>query len=311
MVASNAFDARLLRYNIPKGKIRETVNFFDDQIIFDSYRKIFISRFQWSGFRSPEGYLESLIFYNGAAFFFNHPSGVVIVCTGFASSFNIYGEPINYTLTAPDGEVFKADLDDLVPVFDVPVRSLGDNYSYAMAPWLIADYYSRFAGDVGSTARTYSKGLKKPTIMATTDKTEVANKLAAQSILNNEPFVFIDLPQNITGDSQNLFHNTPHNASDLIGILTARKTLYSEGLQRFGVRGTLLEKSSYQSDTENDREDLSAELILDQAFRCRSKAVEELTSKGWGKGISCVLNPVLEGNSDDETDTDTRGIDEQ
>ena len=281
MAGTNAFNARTLSWLTPKGRAgtrRDLAN--DEMLTLENYRKIFIGRFDWIGADVPAGYIENIIFMNGVAFYHNSASFGGVFCTGGMTEFNANGQPTRFTLNFANGKTALGTSADTVPIYDTPFFYNITAQTGFATPFMLGLRYSELVSSLLGTANTYAKGLKKPTIIPTTDKTEETNKIVAEQILQDHPFIFVSDTSKGMSEPMTVFHNTTHKAEDLNGILTARKTLFSEGLQRLGVRGSLLEKKAYRSDTDNDREDLSADLVLDISYRSRLVAVKQIRAIG-------------------------------
>ena len=280
MSGSNAFDARTLSWTMPKERGKHSRRQLDRLILIENYRKNFLGRFDWLNTDTNAGFIENILFVNGVAYYHRSRDYGGVFCTGGITGYNAQGLPTRFVLNYPNGKTETGTALDTVAIFDTPYFYNQYAMTDFLPPILLAGRYADVVADLYATAHTYSIGLKKPTFVPTTDKLAESNKQVAAQILQDHPFIFLENKAAELDVGAQVFHNSTHRAEDLNGILTARKTMYSEGLQRLGVRSTLLEKTAYQSDTDNDREDLSADLVLDLCYRSRLSAVEQIRKIG-------------------------------
>lgn len=262
------------------------INQMEEALQYDFIKRAFCSKFRWEGECLEyvlEGYLETMLFYNGS----------FIICPkkGKPSEVGFYqanpnkiddmGMPLTYIVTTQNRggkqanwEVHREDC--------VYVR---DN-SVGMVPFFWAQRKAAVIADISRTFEVYASGMKKPSVFMTTSHKKDTTALIAQKMLNNEPYILVEKETKSALGDQDAMLPLGHNSGDLMGLIAAQKAVTGEVLTKLGIVANPSTKSQYVSNDEREDENEFATILAADQKRQRELACEQAKSR-LGIDLTC------------------------
>lgn len=258
------------------------------------FLQLFTARYTWKSDNEnmPVNYIEYLLFYNGLlAFFYHKDFGYMLLpCT--INVVNWYGEPESVTVTIP----YNTNVPLTINKGDFVL--LKDNFAFNV-PFITVQHYCRKIADLNRTVEVYSRGMKKPLIIAGEFNTAKSRQQLISNIQENETAIVVDL-KNISGFSgHNILQNTSHKGEDLKTLYHHKQNIYHECLNQLGITTPTVLKNAQQNNEEINKNDTLANIILEGTYKCREDATRQIYEFS-GISLTCELATDLTPSVDDE-----------
>lgn len=249
-----------------------------------------ISIIEWEGvpYKKMSRDIEYITYTNRIAAIDDY-RGVPTVCPCWATSVNMYGEPVRVSVFLPDGGVRDRSVEDVVVIQDTQVPGYGRIDTVAL--W--ADRYT----DAQTTIDTQVATQRTPIIMSGSDRNTL-DKSRRMVVDLVDGVKAMALEEGVVGSIQALDLHAPWNVPDLVQW---QQTCYKRMLEGIGVDASAWRKAERLVVDEQEADDESLALILQDMLDARLIAAERMAEvHGWTVTPK-VITPVRVKS---ETDTD-------
>lgn len=273
--------------------------------LYNHYKNLATNTYRWEGL--PEGmesrFIEKFLFEHGQAGFAEHDilNYVVLPCNT-SGRLNIYGEPLEYTLTGT-GEIMRKSADEMVRIL---------NNDSATPTSLHLRHYCERMAEVDSVIRQNLRQQRFPYIVATDKANEFTMKNMMKKVMEGEEAIYVD--KTLTDGAgagrvgvEAIQTMTPYLIKQLQEHL---RDLEEELLKFLGIN-TSRAKQSGIAEAEIHVNNGEIALNLDLGFKNRQLAAERISAQ-FGLNVQVVkvieeIAPIFETTDDSMKEGGNRG----
>lgn len=278
-------------------KFAQLKNSLAFQNVATGLANICLNMFKWHNLPSTanERALEQCLFFYGKALFFRDLSerdlGLMHTPFSFDNGINVYFQNINRRAYSFNYN-YQYNIDNSVIIPGVP------NY---YPQWCIVQHYSSLISDADRTIDVFSKSLKRPYVIVTSDEAKLSTQNMIDQIHENEYVVFT-VKSFADMNTVNVQPSATASASQgLLHLWEHKKNLMDEALTRLGINTAKREKRERLIQDEVSANNQITDINLNMMLNCREKAAKEINDM-FGTEITVTLNPEYQKEMGDNGD---------
>lgn len=252
-----------------RATLTELMNDLTFRLLFNKYKLLACSAFEWSGFESfgiENRHIESLLFDEGKCAFFkkNDGSYMCLRCDG-AGKLNPYGDDLYYNITGL-GYHSRKSVDDIVVI---------KNNMYMYNTYNFVMFYVNKITEAERTMDVNVKTVKTPFVFTCDSKDVFSFKKIFEKIDGNVPVIYAD--KNLNTDSLNvLTTDSKFLCNDLMDY---KKCVENELLTFLGFNNLAVDKKERVNVSEAESNNDVIETFADLQLKARQQACKEINEK--------------------------------